>query len=114
MESPGMIAVLQYGSLGLLALVMVGIMWYVRSVEARQNVRDQYDRDERSKYIDTVVGLIKTLSVMSERMEANEMRAQERQSQLMEKFETLCESVDHLSRAAGQSDRSAREQTAKR
>lgn len=96
MESAGTAAVLQYGALGLLALVLVGIMWYVRSVEARQTIRDQYDREERSKYIGTVVGLIKTLTVMTEMLSANEVRAQERQMQLVEKFEVLCESVEML------------------
>ena len=109
MESAGTAAVLQYGALGLLALVLVGIMWYVRSVEARQTVRDQYDRDERSKYIDTVVGLIKTLTVMTEMLSANEVRAQERQMQLMAQFDMVCKSMGVLIRQQG-----TREQVGKR
>jgi hypothetical protein len=101
-------AVLQYGALGLLAIVLVGIMWYVKSVEARQVARDQYEREERGRYLDTLMGLIKTLSVMSERIEGHEMRAQERQSQLMEKFEILCESVDLLTRGSHEDGKAQR------
>ena len=68
---------LQYGALGLLALVMVGVAWYIRNVESRQTKREDFEHREREKYIDTMVTISETLAIFNERMQAHEQRANE-------------------------------------
>jgi len=77
---------LQYGALGLVGLVLVGVSWYVKQVEARQAAHDEYERQERRQYLDAQMGLIKALTLLAERMESHEERACARHRELMEQF----------------------------
>lgn len=60
---------LQYGALGLLALVLIGVAWYVRAVERRQAHNDRAQREERLKHIEIQTGVIKALTALTEKVD---------------------------------------------
>lgn len=94
-------AALQYGALGLVALVLVGVAWYVRSVEGRQGEREAFEREERKRFLDAQMGLIRTLTLLSERVESHEARAAERHGELLEQYERLCNRMETSLEALG-------------
>lgn len=51
-------AYLQYGALGLLGIVFVGVMWYVRNVETRQAARDELESEERRQFVVELLFLV--------------------------------------------------------
>ena len=70
-------AVLQYGALGLLAVVIAGFFWYVRSVEARASKREDAEQERQITYIDALVKSTATLAVIASRMQSHDARMQQ-------------------------------------
>lgn len=70
-------AVLQYGALGLLAVVIAGFFWYVRSVEARAAKREEAEQERQTTYIEAIIKSTATLAVIASRMQAHDSRMQQ-------------------------------------
>lgn len=86
-------AALQYGALGVLALVLVavlgGLFWYVRSVEARAAKREEKEQERQEKYIDALVKSTATLAIMASRMQSHDTRMLEDHERLQEEHKAI-------------------------
>lgn len=69
---------LQYGALGLLALVLVGVAWYVRSVESRNQQRELFSQQEREKRLEVWIGLVKALTLLNEKLDVHAQQSDAR------------------------------------
>ena len=93
---------LQYGALGLLGIVLAGVGWYVRSVEQRQAVRDQYSREERVQMMEIQVGTVRALTALTERIDGHEGQVASRYRSLHGAHEQIREQLHDLERAIEQ------------
>lgn len=72
-------AFLQYGALGLLAVVIIagllGAGWFVRHTLQEQAKRDADTREERGRFLETLQGFNETMFALKMSIEAHEERA---------------------------------------
>ena len=64
-------AVLQYGALGLLAIILLGVLWFIRAMVLQQAQRDEAYAVERRKQTEVWVGVVEALALLSERFETH-------------------------------------------
>jgi uncharacterized protein HemX len=78
---------LQYGALGVLALVLVAILggffWYVRSIEARAARREEKQHERQEKYIEAIIKSTSTLAILISRMQSHDRQMQEEHKAIM-------------------------------
>lgn len=77
-------AVLEYGPLGLVAIVIVGFFWYVRSIEARATKREEAEQERQEKWLAALVSSTATLAVIAAKSEAHDARMQEEHREIIQ------------------------------
>ena len=70
-EPSQLAAVLQYGAMGLLALMLVGVAWYVRATMQQQTAREESACRERAEQLKAWIGLVQTIALLNEKLDAH-------------------------------------------
>ncbi len=84
-------AVLDYGLLGLVTIIIVGFFWYVRSIEARAAKREEAEQERQKEWlkafgrsIEALVSSTATLAVIASKSEAHDARMQEEHKEIIQ------------------------------